>query len=236
MYCLDWIGYTIGHWCCQRSSLFIILNTHILSIVSKSLSLFTVQTPFHFYFFHLYFSLITTHFHFSFFDSSLSRFAVWNSLSLFIVGNQASPKLVVPPSCEPKFASSAITFKAHQTTLFGGSGGSKCGQQKYKIEFALSLVNVNFQTWFCRLAKKPYFWISCLSMPMSIGQIRLLDFTEQTQSLISAVPTLDRGFWQALPSLVPPIKRVTAVTLDFLQCNQARTYPAGRSQRNLDGL
>ena len=154
---------------------------------------------------------------------SLSRFALWNSLSLFIVGNQASPKLVVPPSCEPKFASSAITFKAHQTTLFGESGGSKCGQQKYKIEFALSLVNVNFQTWFCRLAKKPYFWIVCLSMPMSFGQIRLLDFTEQTQSLVSAVPTLDRGFWQALPSLVPPIKRVTAVTLDFLQCNQART-------------
>ena len=172
---------------------------------------------------HSYFSLITTHFHFSFFDNSLSQFTLWNSLSLFIVGNQASPKLVVPPSCEPKFVSSAITFKAHQTTLFGGSGGSKCGQQKYKIEFALSLVNVNFQTWFCRLVKKPFFWIVCLSIPMSIGQIRLLDFTEQTQSLISAVPTLDRGFWQALPSLVPPIKRVTAVTLDFLQCNQART-------------
>ena len=76
---------------------------------------------------------------------------------------------------------------------------------------------------FCRLVKKPFFWIVCLSIPMSIGQIRLLDFTEQTQSLISAAPTLDRGFWQALPSLVPPIKRVTAVTLDFLQCNQART-------------
>ena len=114
------------------------------------------KTPFHLYFFHSYFSLISTHFHFSFFDNSLSRFAVWNSLSLFIVGNQASPKLVVPPSCEPKFASSAITFKAHQTTLFGGSGGSKCGQQKYKIEFALSLVNVNFQT-FAGWLKSPSF-------------------------------------------------------------------------------
>ena len=47
------------------------------------------------------------------------------SLKLLSVRNQVAPKLVAAPSCEDKFASCAITFKAHQTTLFGESGRIK---------------------------------------------------------------------------------------------------------------
>ena len=97
------------------------------------------------------------------------------SLSLLSVRNLASSKLVAAPSCEHKFASCAITFKAHQTTLFGQSGRIKVSTtkiQNLKLS-ALSMSKFQQQQQHCHV-------ISCCTTLKLIVKFLHTSFTSES--------------------------------------------------------
>ena len=95
------------------------------------------------------------------------------SLSLLSVRNLASSKLVAAPYCEHKFGSSAITFKAHQTTLFGQSGRIKVSTTKIQNLKLSALSMSKFQQQHCHV-------ISCCTTLKLIVKYLHTSFTSES--------------------------------------------------------